>query len=78
MEWVLGSVISKNNADTTRVIKRGNHAPPIAQRNGVRGESHGYGTIFEIGISRMSVAPASESAGMRILIPLFSTTDSTA
>jgi hypothetical protein len=78
MERVLRSVIPENDADTAWVIKRGDHSPPIAQRNGVRGESHAYGTIFEIGISRMSVAPASESAGMRILIPLFSTTDSTA
>ena len=35
-------------------------------------------TIFESGNSMMSVAPASESAGMRMLISFFGTTVSTA
>jgi hypothetical protein len=44
----------------------------------VRTSLYGYGMILEIGSSRISVAPASESAGISTLIPLFSTTDSTA
>ena len=77
MERIGHSCVRGDLAETARVIELQDYTRADAERHS-NGSSGHQGTILEIGSSMMSVAPASESAGISTLIRFFSTTVSTA